>query len=437
MNMGRKDSTVLSREAIDEQYRYWRFRIVYSLIIGYAAFYLVRQNFQVATPAMLKEFGYTKADIGWVFTAFAIIYGFGKFFNGVICDRTNARWFMTIGLVGSAICSVCIGFASTLWVFVVFYALSGVFQSAGWPPVSRLMTQWYSPHELGTKWGIVNASHQVGSIVILIFGSLILERYGWRYVFFIPAIVSTILAIFLLERLRDSPQSLGLPSVEEKENLVYEGSHSDNEEITLKEVFLEHILPNKSLWYVCFANFFVYIVRMGFFNWAPTFLREARGVEVMGAAFLNSAFELMGALGGFIAGWMSDRIFGGRRNCTSFYFMVMLVVSLLMFWCMPSSSVYINTLFMFVIGFFVYGPQTLAGVAGAEFGSRRAAATGAGLTGTFGYLGSAVAGWGVGKIVDVWNWDVAFLFFAVCAAIGAFFFMLNWNATSQRHRAKA
>jgi sugar phosphate permease len=225
--------------------------------------------------------------------------------------------------------------------------------------------------------------------------------------------------------------------VEEKENLFNETGHSDREVITFKEVFFEHILPNKSLWYVCMANFFVYIIRMGFFNWAPTFLQEARGASVMGAAYLNSAFELTGAIGGFMAGWLSDKVFGGRRNCTSFYFMAILLVAILMFWAMPSNSTLVNTLFLFVIGFFVYGPQTLAGIAGAEFGSRRAAATGAGLTGTFGYLGSAVSGWGIGKIADKWGWHATFLFCIVCAAAGAFFFMLNWNKTSQCHRIRA
>ncbi len=435
-NVFDKDA-VLTPELIDQKYKYWRFRIIYSLIIGYAAFYLVRQNFQVATPKMLSEFGCTKAEIGWVFTVFSLIYGFGKFFSGAICDRTNARWFMTIGLLGSAACSVCIGLANSLWIFILFYALNGVFQSAGWPPVSRLMTQWYSPHQLGTRWGIVNASHQLGSIVILLSGSSILIHMGWRYVFFIPAIVAVILSFFIFNRLRDNPQSLGLPSIEEKENLFNESSHDDREDITFKEVFFEHILPNKALWYVCMANFFVYIIRMGFFNWAPTFLQEAKGTSIMGAAYLNVAFEFMGAVGGFVAGWASDRIFGGRRNCASFYFMAVLIFALLMFWAMPSNSTLVNTIFLFIMGFFIYGPQTLAGVAGAEFGSRRAAATGAGLTGTFGYLGSAVSGWGVGKIADKWGWNATFLFFVGCAAAGAFFFMLNWNKTSQRHRIKA
>jgi phosphoglycerate transporter family protein len=424
--------------SVEQQYQYWRTRILYSLIIGYATFYIVRQNFQIATPKMLDELGYTRSEIGWVFSAFAVIYGIGKFVSGMICDRTNARYFMTVGLIGSAICSLCIGSANSLVVFVVFYALNGAFQSAGWPPVARLMTQWYSPNELGTKWSIVSASHQLGSIIILVAGAHLSVAFGWRSVFIVPAAVDMVLALVLFERLRDNPQSLGLPSIEEKENLIAEGTaHSDTEEITFREVMFEHILPNKALWYVCMANFFVYIIRMGFFYWAPTFLQEARGTDVVGAAWQSVAFEFMGSIGGIVAGWTSDRVFHGRRSCAAFYFMVCSIFALFIFWKTPTNSVWINTFFLFLMGFFIYGPQTLVGISGAEFGSRRAAATGNGMTGMFGYLGGAVAGWGIGKIADKWGWDYAFLFFVACAAAGAFFFMLNWNKTSQRYKDKA
>lgn len=428
----------MRQDDVDYQYTYWRTRILYSLIFGYATFYLVRQNFQIATPKMLDELGYSRSEIGWVFTAFALIYGIGKFVSGMICDRTNARYFMTVGLIGSAICSLCIGCSSSLTVFVLFYALNGAFQSTGWPPVSRLMTQWYAPSELGTKWGIVNASHQIGSIIILIVGAHLSVLFGWRSVFIIPAIVAILLSLVLFECLRDSPQSLGLPSIEDKENLESDDpKHSNVEEITFAEVMFEHILPNKALWYVCMANFFVYIIRMGFFYWAPTFLQEARGTDIIGAAWQNVAFEFMGSIGGFLAGWSSDRIFHGRRNCTAFYFMACLICALFFFWKVPSTSIWVNTMFFFIMGFFIYGPQTLVGISGAEFGSRRAAATGNGMTGMFGYFGGAVSGWGVGKIADSWGWDSAFLFFILCAAAGAFFFMLNWNKTSQKYKIKA
>ncbi|MDR2372018.1 MAG: MFS transporter [Puniceicoccales bacterium] len=419
---------------INRQYRYWRRRLLYSLILGYATFYIVRQNFTVAAPEMLRDFGYSRSEIGWVFSLFSIIYGVGKFISGVICDRTDARYFMSIGLIGSAICALCVGLSSSIFVFALLYALSGIFQSMGWPPVSRLMTHWYAPRDLGTRWGLVNASHQFGSIAILLGGSWLLETFGWRSVFIVPAVIALLLAGILFERLRDTPESLGLPSIEEKEGLEVVTVHSEEPEVTFREIFLEHILPNRALWYVCMANFFVYIIRMGFFNWAPTFLQEARGASILSSGAQSALFELTGAFGGVLAGWISDRIFKGQRNRTSFYFMILLITLLFLFWRISSSSQIVNTVFLFLMGFFIYGPQTLVGISGAELGSKRAAAAANGLTGTFGYLGGAVSGVGVGRVADLWGWDAVFLFFGICAILGTFFFILNWNQSSQRVR---
>ncbi|MDR2200989.1 MAG: MFS transporter, partial [Puniceicoccales bacterium] len=264
---------------VNRQYRYWRRRILYSLMLGYATFYIVRQHFTVAMPEMAKEFGYTKSELGWVFTLFSLVYGIGKFISGAICDRSNARHFMSIGLIGATLCTLLGGIAPSIWIISILYVLSGAFQSMGWPPVSRLMTHWYSPKELGTHWGIVNASHQLGSVAILLGGSWLLKYFGWRAVFIVPALISLMIVGILFERLRDTPESLGLPSIEEKEGLVREVVRREKE-VTYREIFMKHILPNKALWSVCMANFFVYIIRMGFFNWAPTFLQEAKGASI-------------------------------------------------------------------------------------------------------------------------------------------------------------
>ncbi len=89
-----------------KNYRRWRIRILLSVIVGYAMFYMVRQNFTMAMPFMLEEQGYKLTDLGWVVAAFSFIYGIGKLVNGYLSDRSNARYFMPIGLAVSALLSI-------------------------------------------------------------------------------------------------------------------------------------------------------------------------------------------------------------------------------------------------------------------------------------------------------------------------------------------
>ncbi|XP_022778383.1 uncharacterized protein LOC111319933 [Stylophora pistillata] len=215
--------------------------------------------------------------MGWIATIFSIVYGIGKFVNGYLSDRSDARYFMVVGLCLSAISSILMGLGSGLFFFVLMWEINGYFQSMGWPPCARLITHWFSSTELGSKWALWASSHQIGAVAIFSLGGLLIERYGWRSAFLVPAFVCLGLAFFLFNRLRDTPQQVGLPPVEEYKGDVVHVSEHYQERITLKEV-LTTVLANKLVWFMATANTFLYVPRMGIFFWAPTFLKELKGV---------------------------------------------------------------------------------------------------------------------------------------------------------------
>lgn len=409
-------------------YSYWRKRILLSIIAGYAAFYLVRQNFTMAIPYLQSELGYSKAEIGMIISAGAILYGLGKGLSGLLGDRSNARYFMSIGLFGSAILSFCLGFSSSWAMLLILYTACMCFQSMGWPPCARLLTHWFSPKEIATKWAMWNSSQQIGAATIMIISPYIMASYGWRYVFFVPGLFCVGFALFLLNRLRDTPESLGLPAIEQHHGLV-ESHEISNDKLTTKEIF-HQVVGNKLVWYMCFANFFVYIVRMFMFTWAPTFLNEFKHSSLKLAGWQTAMFDITGIFGGIVAGYLSDKVFEGRRGRVGFLFMIGLTLSVLFLWKAPIDQKWQHFLGMMLIGFLVTGPQILIGVAATDFTSKKAAGAASGLTGTVGYLGTAVAGVGVGLIVDNYGWDAAFASIVVCSLLSAFLFVLTWN-----HRA--
>ena len=143
--------SITNIEERNAKYRYWRIRIMYAMMIGYAGFYFVRKNLSIAMPDLLKETNFTKTDLGWILTGFSVVYGFSKFFSGVLADRANPRYFMAIGLLLSAIVNIFFGLSNALVFFGIFWMLNGWLQGMGWPPCARGITHWYSPTELGTK----------------------------------------------------------------------------------------------------------------------------------------------------------------------------------------------------------------------------------------------------------------------------------------------
>ena len=411
-----------------ETYRRWRVRMMVSMLIGYASFYLVRKNFSMAMPAFLEELNMSRTDLGIILSAFSILYGAGKFLNGMLADRANARWFMVIGLTGAALANFAFGLSSSLLFFGIFWLVNAWFQSMGWPPCARLLTFWYSPRERGTMWGLWNASHQVGGALILVGGGYLITTLGWRAAFYVPAAAALLLALFLAAALRDSPASLGLPPVEEYRGEAEPDSVSQEAPPSLRHILLHHVLSNKLIWYVCLANMFVYFVRIGMLDWGPTFLVEAKGSALAEAGWKVAAFEVAGIFGAIVAGLFSDRLLKGRRGPVSIAFMVLSMLSVVALWKIPPGHPWLDTFALIGVGFAIYGPQMLVGVAAADFASKHAAATATGLTGTFGYIGSALCGVGTGVVVDRWGGDGGFLLFLISSLLACVFFALTWNA---------
>jgi len=408
-------------------YTYWRMRTLYATIIGYAAFYLVRQNFAMTIPGIRAEFSYSMVEVGWITSSFLIVYGVGKFINGYFSDRSDARYFMSIGLLLSAIVSFFMGLGSGLLFFAALWGLNGWFQSMGWPACARLITHWFSPTELGSKWALWASSHQIGAVAIFGLGGFLIDHYGWRSAFIIPSFFAVFFALFLFNRVRDTPQQVDLPPVEEYRGDLNHLDHQYEERITFKEV-ISVVLANKLVWYMAIANMCLYIPRMGIFFWAPTFLKEYKGVTLIIAGMQLVGFEIACLVGGLVAGLASDKYFNGRRGPVGTICLIGLAISLFIVLKIPPHSPLLDTTMLMIAGFFLNGSQVLNGVATADFASKRAVGVGTGFTGSFAYIGSALAsGAGFGAIVQNYGWETGFMLFISTALIGAFFFALTWN----------
>ncbi|MEW6055625.1 MAG: MFS transporter [Bdellovibrionota bacterium] len=425
--------TLSNPRQIESEYKHWRLRTMYAMFVGYSVFYFVRKNLSAATPAMLTELSYTKTEIGLIWSVLYLTYGVSKFVNGIWGDRSNPRYFMAVGLLLSALTNIFFGMSSSLVVFAIFWGLNGWFQGMGWPPCARLLTHWYSANERGTKWAIWNTSHQVGGGLILILGGYLVQHYGWRSSFYVPAALALVCAWFLMNRLRDTPESLGLPAVEKFRNDPEPDQIVVEQGASTKEILFKYVLGNRAIWFLALANFFVYLVRYGAMDWAPTFLVEVKHSTIAKASMKTAMFEFLGIAGAFLAGWLSDKYFKGRRSIVNVLYMAALVFAVVEFWIIPPGNPMLDALALSAVGFLVYGPQMLVGLCAAELAPRQAAATATGFTGFFGYLGGIASGLGTGIVVDRYGWDGGFLFFIAAALLGTLFFL----ATISKRRVQS
>ena len=176
------------------------------------------------------------------------------------------------------------------------------------------------------------------------------------------------------------------------------------------------------LWFIAIANAFVYMVRYGCLDWAPTFLKEAQGYDIKQAGWAYFAYEFAAIPGTLVCGWLSDKVFKGGRALTTIIFMAIVAVFILLYWQF-SDNYMIVTLSLIAIGFFIYGPVMLIGVQALDLAPKNAAGTAAGLTGFFGYFfGTAIlANIVMGYVAEMAGWDWTFILLLIACGLSIFF----------------
>ena len=438
---------LLPEGKIDSSYKSLRWQVFVGIFVGYAGYYIVRKNFSMAMPFLTDPtgpYGFDKGSLSIVLSLNAVAYALSKFLMGSVSDRSNARVFLPLGLVLAALSMMFMAVPVELFgesttsivIMAVLNFLVGWFNGMGWPPCGRVMTHWFSVKERGTKMSIWNCAHNVGGALVgpmavygaMWFGSWFYGADSSRYfiigTYIFPAAVALFVALIAYVLIRDTPQSCGLPTIERwRDDYPKNYSEKQEEVLTTREIFFKYVLNNKMLWFIAIANAFVYMVRYGCLDWAPTYLKEAQGYDIKEAGWAYFAYEFAAIPGTLVCGWLSDVVFKGRRAITTIIFMALVAFFIFLYWQF-SDNYMIVTLSLIAIGFFIYGPVMLIGVQALDLAPKNAAGTSAGLTGFFGYFfGTAIlANVVMGYVAQSsFGWDGTFVLLLVACALSIVF----------------
>lgn len=427
----------LAEDQVNKLYPRFRWRILESTFIGYAAFYLVRNNLAVVAKDMEGALHYSHSMIGNIMAITAVTYGIGKFVMGTVSDRSDSRKFMAFGLLLTAICNILFGASSQYALHLALWGLNGFVQGMGWPPCGRSIGHWFSVRERGTVFSIWNTSHNVGMGVAGIIAAQAAYAFGWRNAFYFPAGLAILGAAYLFWRLRDTPQSVGLPSIEEYNNDFTEDEkiHGTHErEFTVRELLLDYVLTNKYIWLLAFANFFAYVVRYSMLDWGCLYLREVKGASLTDGGWAVFAIEFGAIPSTILFGWLSDKL-GGRRGMVAVLCMLPTALAFVGIIMNPPGHFWFDIVMLVGIGFFIYPVINLIVIIALDLTSKKAIGTAAGFIGLFGYIGRTAQAKTFGWMADHYGglygaetgWKVVLWTIVACAAAAILILAFTWK----------
>jgi len=391
----------VSDDQVRHLYPKYRWQILESTFIGYGMFYLVRNNLSVVAKDMQETLHYQHAMIGSLLAVTAASYGLGKFLMGVVSDRCNPRTFMACGLLLTALCNFAFGGVANYTLHLCLWALNGFVQGMGWPPCGRSMGHWFSERERGLTFSIWNTSHNVGGGIAGVVAAWAALHYGgWQYAFFFPGVLAAVGALYLLVRLRDTPQSVGLPPIEEFKNDFPQGAtpEAGERELTTRELLFGYVLFNPYVWVLALANLFAYIARYSMLDWGPMYLREVKNATLSGGGVAVLVLEFGGIPSTILLGWVSDRV-GGRRGMVAVLCLLPILAAFTGILFTPAGYLWVDMTLLCVIGFFVYPVINLIVIQALDLTSKKAIGTAAGFIGLFGYVGRTVQAEGFGRLL--------------------------------------
>jgi OPA family glycerol-3-phosphate transporter-like MFS transporter len=405
-----------------------------ALGVTYAAMYMARYNFPLANKALSDAYGWDKTQVGTIITTATLLYGISALFNGPIADRFGGRRAMLIGAGGAFVFNLLFGLGAYLGVlgtggvllayFATVWTLNMYFQSYSALSLIKVNSGWFHVSERGVFSAIFGSMIQSGRfLVFLLLGAPFVAALPWQWKFFIPAGVVAIMWLFTFRVVKDTPKDAGLPEFDPQD-----ATSGDTEKITFGYV-ARKVFTNPIAITIAVAEFCTGLVRGGFEQWFPRYMQEVQHLELTNPIFQKNALIIVGAgiVGAFVAGYMSDKVFGHRRPPVAFLGYVLQVVCLFVVWRAPSMELVILA---FVVNSLAISMvhSMLSGTASMDFGGKRAAASAAGMFDGMQYIGQSFVGVGMGWLLDTYGWTAWGPSMMGFSALGAILMMFLWNA---------
>jgi OPA family sugar phosphate sensor protein UhpC-like MFS transporter len=391
---------------VDREYRRHRLRIMLAITVGYAIAYTCRLALSVVKKPLLDQGIFTASELGLIGSALFYTYAFGKLVNGFLADHANLRYFFALGVLASALLNVGMSFSTTVTLSFALWALNGWFQGFGAPSGVVAMAQWFTSEERGRRYGIWSTAHSLGEMLTFVGVAGLVTLFGWRAGFWGPGAACVVVAGALVLLMRDRPETLGLPAVAEWRSAHGKPAAAATPSPSVAastSTWQEQrtIFRRPAIWILALSSAMIYVTRYAVNSWGVLFLQEERGLSLMAAGSVISVNTLSGVIGAVAYGFLSDRLFGGRRPPANLLFALLELAGLGMVFLVPSSSTAFLTAGFFLFGFGLTGLVTsLGGLFAVDIVSKRAAGAVMGLVGVFSYLAAAVQENVSGVLID-------------------------------------
>lgn len=434
----------LPQEAVPETYRILRRRTFWGAAVAYSLYYVCRMSLSVVKQPLIDEGVMTAGQLGLVGSALLFVYATGKFLNGFIADYCNVRRFMATGLLVSSVVNLVMGALGLLngvnavpavlvfMLFAILWGVNGWAQSMGSPPGVICLSRWFPQSKRGTYYGIFSATPYLGEAVSFIVTGAVVAAFGWQWGFIAASAAGLVGSLVILLYVSDTPESKGLPSVQE-----LSGERLTKEDKMPTRELQKNIFRHPGVWVIALSSAFIYITKYAVAGWGVLFLQKVRAFSLEQATQIIAFSAVFGVAGTVLAGWLSDRVFRGDRVSPAILSGILSSLSLILFLFVGGGfllNIFYVSLFSLSVGVLYC---IVAGLMAVDIVPRKATGAALGIVGISSYVAAGIQDIASGYLiqgnmtqidgVDIYDFTPVAIFWVVASLASFILPVLNWQ----------
>jgi MFS family permease len=257
-----------------------------------------RQILPAVQEKVRKDWPLSDSDLGWLGTAFILLYAVVGLPLGRLADVWRRRWLLAGGAGLWSLLTLGSGFAWDFWSLFVLRLGVGVGEATCAPTASSLIGDLVPAQRRARAMALFMLGLPLGLALSFLVSGTIAERRGWREAFFVaglPGLLLAAAALFIAD-----------PRPQEKKK---EDGRAPGSAFSVRRSPFGAVLRLPTMWWLIASgalhNFNMYALG----TFLASLLKRYHGASVERAGQVSGLIYGVGALGIFAAGWLGDWAF--------------------------------------------------------------------------------------------------------------------------------
>ena len=439
----------VAAEKMDSTYKSLRNKTFWGATVAYSLYYVCRMSLSVVKQPLIDEGVLSAGELGVIGSALLFVYAVGKFMNGFIADYCNIKRFMATGLFFSALVNLLLGVlgivndavtqstAVIFFSFAILWGINGWMQSMGSPPGVICLSRWFPKSKRGTYYSIFSSTPYIGEFLSFVITGLVVGALGWKAGFVVAAIAGIIGSLIILWLVSDTPESKGLPSVQQ-----LSGEDVTKHDVLPTRDLQKYVLKHPGIWVIALSSAFIYITKYAITGWGVLFLQKEKGFSIEDATQIIGFYAVAGIVGTVMAGWLSDRLFKSDRVKPAILAGLLSFITLALF-LFTDTGYMMNVIYVSVFSLAIGVLYCIvAGLMAIDIVPRKATGAALGVVGISSYIAAGLQDITSGYLiefnttqvdgVDIYNFGPVSWFWLAAALISFLLPVINWKKMKGR-----